>query len=102
MSRDHDGESTSAKDAAFGALFDDLNLRNAGHDRPVVCLMDGERALWEAQEVYLPEAVGVLDLFHVLERLWTAAHCFHREGSDEAGRFVEHGSGACWRVGSAT
>lgn len=89
LSRDLDGEPVSAKDAVFGALFDDLNLRNAGHDRPVVCLMDGERALWETQRVYFPEAVGVLDLFHVLERLWTAAHCFHREGSDEAERFVE-------------
>jgi hypothetical protein len=89
MSRDLDGEPLSAKDAVFGALFDDLNLRNAGHDRPVVCLMDGERALWEAQQVYFSEAVGVLDLFHVLERLWTAAHCFHREGSDEAEQFVE-------------
>jgi hypothetical protein len=89
MSRDLDGEPLSAKDAVFGALFDDLNLRNAGHDRPVVCLMDGERALWEAQQVYFPEAVGVLDLFHVLERLWTAAHCFHPEGSTEAERFVE-------------
>src|SRR4051812_29169267 len=89
MSRDLDGEPLSAKDAVFGVLFDELNLRNAGHDRPVVCLMDGERALWEAQAVYFPEAVGVLDLFHVLERLWTAAHCFHREGSEEAERFVE-------------
>jgi hypothetical protein len=89
MSRDLDGEPVSAKDALFGALFDDLNLRNAGHDRPVVCLMDGERALWEAQQVYFSEAVGVLDLFHVLERLWTAAHCFHREGSEEAEQFVE-------------
>jgi hypothetical protein len=89
LSRDLDGEPLSAKDAVFGALFDELNLRNAGHDRPVVCLMDGERALWEAQRVYFAEAVGVLDLYHVLERLWTAAHCFHPEGSDEAEQFVE-------------
>ncbi len=89
MSREIVGEPISAKDAVFGALFDDLNLRNTGHDRPVVCLMDGERALWETQRVYFPEAVGVLDLYHVLERLWTAAHCFHREGSDEAEGFVE-------------
>jgi hypothetical protein len=88
MSRDVDGEPLGAKDAIFCALFQDLNLRNAGHDRPVVCLMDGERALWEAQRVYFPEAVGILDLFHVMERLWTAAHCFHAEGSDEAEDFV--------------
>jgi hypothetical protein len=89
LSRDVDGEPLAAKDAVFATLFDDLNLRNVGVDRPVVCLMDGERALWEAQRVYFPEAVGILDLFHVLERLWTAAHCFHAEGSDAAERFVE-------------
>jgi hypothetical protein len=88
MSREVEGEPLNAKDAIFCALFQDLNLRNAGHDRPVVCLMDGERALWEAQRVYFPEAVGILDLFHVMERLWTAAHCFHAEGSDEAEEFV--------------
>jgi hypothetical protein len=89
LSRDVDGEPLAAKDAVFAALFDDLNLRNVGVERPVVCLMDGERALWEAQRVYFPEAVGVLDLFHVLERLWTAAHCFHPEGSNAAEQFVE-------------
>jgi hypothetical protein len=89
MSRDFEGEPLSAKDADFDTQFDDLNRRNAGHDRPVVCLMDGERALREAQRVDFPEAVGVLDMFHVLERLWTAAHCFHREGNDEVERFVE-------------
>jgi hypothetical protein len=88
MGRDIEGEPLNAKDAIFCALFQDLNLRNAGHDRPVVCLMDGERALWETQRVYFPEAVGILDLFHVMERLWTAAHCFHAEGSDESEEFV--------------
>jgi hypothetical protein len=88
MSRDVEGEPLNAKDAIVGAVFQDLHLRNAGHDRPVVCLMDGERALWETQRVYFPEAVGILDLFHVMERLWTAAHCFHSEGSDEAEEFV--------------
>jgi hypothetical protein len=39
---------------------------------------------------WLPRAVGVLDLFHVLERLWTAAHCFHAEGSPEAATFLSH------------
>src|SRR5512142_559146 len=50
--------------------------------------MDGERSLWDAQEAYFPEAVGVLDLFHVLERVWGVAHCFHKQGSDEAEQYV--------------
>jgi len=84
-----DEPSVTAKEGLFCHLSDELVARNLGHDRPVICLMDGERALWDAQAVYFPEAVGVLDLFHVLERLWAVAHCFHKEGSDESKEFVE-------------
>jgi hypothetical protein len=90
LTREVEGEPpVTAKEGLFCHLTDELAARNLGHDRPVICLMDGERALWEAQAVYFPEAVGVLDLFHVLERLWAVAHCFHAEGSDEAQGFVE-------------
>jgi hypothetical protein len=41
------------------------------------------------RRVYFPEAIGVLDLFHVLERVWGVAHCVHPEGSDEAEQYVE-------------
>jgi hypothetical protein len=90
MTREVEGEPpVTAKEGLFCRLSDELTARNLGDDRPVVCLRDGERALWDAQGVYFPEAVGVLDLFHVLERLWAVAHCFHTEGSDEAKGFVE-------------
>jgi hypothetical protein len=90
MTREVEGEPpVTAKEGLFCHPTDELTARNLGHDRPVICLMDGERALWDAQAVYFPEAVGVLDLFHVLERLWAVAHCFHKEGSDEAKGFVE-------------
>jgi len=89
MTREIDGIEVPAKESLFCRLYDELTARNLGHDRPVVCLLDGERALWDAQRVYFPEAVGILDLFHVLERLWAVAHCFHREGSHEAQSFVE-------------
>jgi hypothetical protein len=84
-----EGDVVGAKDRLFCELFDELAARDPDATKPVVCLMDGERALWEAQRAYFPGAVGVLDLYHVLERLWSAAHCFHREGSDEAEEFVE-------------
>ncbi len=90
LTREFEGEPpVTAKEGLFCHLTDELTARNLGHDRPVICLMDGERALWDAQAVYFPEAVGVLDLFHVLERLWAVAHCFHKEGSDESKEFVE-------------
>src|SRR6185437_11944200 len=90
MTRQVEGEpSVTAKEGLFCHLTDELAARNLGHDRPVICPMDGERALWDARAVYFPEATGILDLFHVLERLWAVAHCFHEEGSDEAKGFVE-------------
>jgi hypothetical protein len=90
MTREIDGIDVTAKEGLFCHLYTELTLRNLGQDCPVVCLLDGERALWDAREVYFPEAVGILDLFHVLERLWAVAHCFHKEGSDEAKQFVEY------------
>jgi hypothetical protein len=79
----------NGKEALFAHLESEAAARNSGHDRPVICLMDGERALWEMQREYFSDAVGILDLFHVLERLWAVAHCFHTEGSGEAEQYVE-------------
>jgi hypothetical protein len=90
MIREVEGQPpVTAKDGLFCRLFDEMAIRNPGQGRPVICLMDGERSLWDARGAYFPEAVGVLDLFHVLERVWGIAHCFHKEGSDEAEQFVE-------------
>jgi hypothetical protein len=90
MTREIGGIEVPAKEGLFCQLYAESMARNLGHDRPLICLLDGERALWDAQEVYFPGAVGILDLFHVLERLWAVAHCLHTEGSDGARRFVEY------------
>jgi hypothetical protein len=89
MTRQVGDEMINAKEALFAHLGSEATARNSGHDRPVVCLMDGERALWEMQREHFSGAVGILDLFHVLERLWAVAHCFHAEGSDSARQYVE-------------
>ena len=54
----------------------------------LVCILDGERSLWTLIYEYFPTAFFVLDIFHVLEHLAKAAHCFHEENSKEARRFV--------------
>ncbi|MEX0689209.1 MAG: hypothetical protein WD072_11145 [Pirellulales bacterium] len=64
--------------------------RDPDRRKPLVCLLDGERSLWEMAGEWLPRAVGILDIVHVLERLWTAAYCFHADGSAEAAEFVSH------------
>jgi len=78
----------NGKETLFALMSDDVVRRNRGHDRPLVCLLDGERALWEKRQEYFPHAIGVLDLYHVMEKLWLAAHAWHGEGSDAAETFV--------------
>lgn len=73
----------------FVELALECHYRDLARDKELVCLLDGERQLWDLQGEWLPRAVGILDIFHANERLWTAAHCFHPEGSVEAHQFVE-------------
>ena len=54
----------------------------------LVCISDGERSLWNLVHTYFPTAFFVLDIFHVLEHLTKAAHCFHDEESPGAREFV--------------
>jgi hypothetical protein len=73
----------------FVWLADELGQRNPGPAQPTVCLMDGQESLWQARRNYLPaDCVDVLDLMHVLPRLWDVAHVFHPEGSAAAAGFV--------------
>jgi hypothetical protein len=73
----------------FANLAVECQARDPQRKKVLICLMDGERQLWDLQEEWLVRAVPILDLFHVNERLWTAAHCFHHEASPEAQAFVE-------------
>jgi len=80
------------KVSLFLWLADELCRRNPEGAKPVVFLSDGERALHDRQEEYLPEGVTcILDLLHVMERLWKVAWCLFEEGTQkaEAGRWVE-------------
>ncbi len=88
LSHQVDGQEVNGKDAIFAWFQDECKQRNADGSKPVVCLMDGDLALWKKLQEYMPGIIGILDLFHVLERLWTASYCFHREGSQAAQDFV--------------
>jgi len=83
-----EGEECNGRVSLFGKLSREVAARNPGAGKPLVAVMDGERALWQVCAFFLPGAVGILDIFHVLERLWLAAHVFHAEGSPAAEKFV--------------
>ncbi len=80
------------KVALFVWLADEVIRRNPQGSKPVIFLSDGERALHDRQGEYLPEnTVCILDLFHVMERLWKVAWCFFDERTQkhEAHQWVE-------------
>jgi hypothetical protein len=54
----------------------------------LVCILDGEPLLWRLVYRYFPAAFFVLDIFHVLEHIADVAHCFFKEKSPEAKKFV--------------
>lgn len=88
LTREIDGQLCNGKDRTIAWLADQVAARRVNDAQPVVCVMDGEQALWRTVKAHLPSAVGVLDIFHVMERLWDAAHCFFAEGSAAARTFV--------------
>ncbi len=90
MTRIHEGEAMSAAPFLFIDMAVECQQRDPQRKKTLVCLMDGERQLWDLQEEWFRRAVGILDLFHALKRLWEVAHCLHDEQSAEASEFVTH------------
>jgi hypothetical protein len=84
-----EGEALNGKTRVFVQQALDLVARDPERCKTVVCLMDGEKKLRDEQHTWLPRGIGVLDIWHVIERLWLVAYCFHKEQSPEAERFVE-------------
>jgi hypothetical protein len=87
---DEDGQARSSQDIVFDWLLNEVAERNRKLDKEMVQLYDGQDCLWDAARQHLPQrnSTGILDVLHVTPRLWQAAHCFCKEGSDEAAVFV--------------
>jgi hypothetical protein len=90
LSRDLDGEDRRGQDLVFQHLEAEIDTRRKPQQW-LVHLCDGQASLETDRQAYLPEdvhTVDILDLMHVLPRVWEAAHVFHAEGSQEASAFV--------------
>jgi hypothetical protein len=73
-------------------LFDEATRRDPDHTRTWVALVDGnnhqiDRIRTEARTRGVTVAI-VIDFIHVLEYLWKAAWCFHKEGDPAAETWV--------------
>jgi hypothetical protein len=73
------------KVSLFVWLADELCRRNPEGAKTVIFLSDGERALHDRQGEYLPAGVTcILDLLHVMEKLWKVAWCLFEEATQKA------------------
>ena len=66
LSRPRYGQEVKGKELAFRWVGREVSERRA-RGQPVICLMDGAEALWRMKKRYLRPAVGILDLYHVLQ-----------------------------------
>ena len=83
-----EGEKINGQAVLFSDLAKQVSQRDPNSKKKLICLMDGQRSLWEQQREHLPRAIPIIDIFHVSERLWEAAYCFHKQSSAEAEEMV--------------
>jgi hypothetical protein len=92
LSRERDDEAVRGQDLVFAHLQAEIATRRQP-GQWLVHRCDGQASLETDRHTYLPEdahTVDILDLMHVLPRVWEAAHVFHAEKSDETSAFVRH------------
>ncbi|MGH9721828.1 MAG: ISKra4 family transposase [Bryobacteraceae bacterium] len=75
------------KTAVIQEVAEEMDRRDPSRSLTRLALTDGERALQIRVEGKLNVTL-ILDLLHVLEKLWKAAYVFHAEGSLEADLWV--------------
>jgi hypothetical protein len=77
------------KEIAFERLAKEVELRDPDNKCERVALMDGERALERLTKKYLSCFIIILDLFHVMEKLWELCYFFCKEKSKESFDWVK-------------
>jgi len=80
---------SKSKDEMFEEIAGECERRDPQGQKNRVALTDGEIALQSRMRAFLPGFLLILDFIHVLQRLWIAAHAFHREGTPEAEAWVK-------------
>jgi len=70
---------SSGSERVFVEMAIDVQTRDPDRLRTLVCLMDGERKLWDLQKDWLGRSVQILDFFHTLKRVRAVSKVFHPE-----------------------
>jgi len=88
LALDHRARFLSCEDFGWQLL---LLARSCGYHRAAVkaFIADGARWLWETAAVHFPDAIQILDWYHLKEHVHTTAAALYGPGSDEAQQFSE-------------
>jgi len=78
-----------SKDAFIAQVQAEMRRRDPQHQKSWIVVTDGERALQRKVAATFQRFELILDLLHVLEKLWAVSYVFHPEGSPEAREFVK-------------
>jgi hypothetical protein len=83
--------SFAPKRHAFEVARREANKRGFGEGsgKLVQIVTDGDEDLATYAKAFFPGAIHTIDVFHVVEYLWKAGKCLHREGSRVLGSWVE-------------
>jgi hypothetical protein len=73
--------------ALFVWLRREADKRGYGRKR-CIFLADGSDHIWDLQQEFFPDAEPCIDWYHIVEKLWEAGACLHREGSDALQNWV--------------
>lgn len=84
MSQIRQRQVSRGAERVFQQLAAHVAQRDPQGNRQVVCISDGAVTLWKLKQQYFPQAVSIIDIFHVTEKLWAVAHCIERDGSKAA------------------
>lgn len=91
LTRDVDGVTVRGQTEVFEFMRDEVKVRRRQR-QTLIHLSDGQASLETDRLEFLPcdkNTVDILDLMHVLPRVWEAAHLFEKEGSSAASAFVK-------------
>ena len=78
----------ASKDTFITDVKAEMTRRDPRHRRSWVIVTDGERALQQRVCQTFTDVTLVLDLLHVLDKLWACGHALYGEGSRDAEDFV--------------
>ena len=90
LTRDIDGVEQLGQTIVFEHLRDQVAQRRQP-GQTMIHLSDGQRSLETDRREHLPQddrTIDILDLMHVIPRIWQAAHLFHGENTDGAAAFA--------------